>query len=101
MELGTHLRAQQFTDWLYVVTAIAVGGKRNTFATLLQVPKPGADGEDVHLPSGIVDVVLAADTEADGVQQVGERRAVGGLAAVSHVQWSGGVRRNELQHDPF
>ena len=35
---------------------------------VLQVAQPYAHGEDVHLPSGIVDVVLALDIEADRIR---------------------------------
>jgi hypothetical protein len=46
-----------------------------------------ADREDVHLPAGIVDVVLAVHAEAGRVEQVGER----GLKAACRDRRSGAV----------
>ena len=67
----------------------------------LEVAQPDARREDLHLPAGVVDVVLALHREAGGVEQVRERGAEGGVSAVADVQRAGRVRRDELDdHAP-
>jgi len=85
----------------HVVAAVAVLGKRQLLAAQLEIAHPGADREDVHLPAGVVDVVLAGHLEADGREDVGERRPVGRLAAVADVQRPGGICRDELHQHPL
>ena len=103
---GTHQRAtdllhQLVRDRVQVVAAVAVARERELLAEALEVAQPHADREDLHLPAGVVDVVLAVHLVARGVEQVRERRAEGGVAAVADVQRPGGIGRNELdQHAP-
>ncbi len=57
------LRDQQaLGDRIHVVAAIAVRRKRQLFGCQLEIAQPHAERENVHLPPGIVDVVLALDT---------------------------------------
>ena len=110
-QAGEHLRrgapqrvavplAQPRCDRADVFTAIAVRRERQGLAAQLQVAQPGAGREDVHLPARVVHVVLAVHAPAVGGQQVGDRRAVGGMPAVADVQRPGRVRRDELDDGP-
>ena len=85
-------------DRQQVVAAIAVGREREPFAAALEVAQPDADREDVHLPAGVVDVVLAMHAEAGRVEQVGERGAECCVSPVTHVQGAGRIRGHELDH---
>ena len=71
-------------------------GTRGVSPQQLEIAQPDADREDVHLPAGIVDVVLAVHVVAGGLEQVGERRADRRPAAVADVQRAGRIRRHEL-----
>ena len=68
-------------------------------AAQLEVAQPDRGAEDVHLATGIVDVILAMHVEADRGQQVGDDRAVGRTAAVADVQRAGRIGRHELDLD--
>src|SRR6185312_13138474 len=52
--------------------------------------------EDVHLVAGVVDVVLAGDVGAAGLEHAGDRIAQGGPTGVPDVQRPGGVRGDEF-----
>ena len=99
-QLRAGLVAQLLRDRAHVVAAIAIGRKWNRLAGQLQVPQPHADGEDVHLPAGIVDVVLAKDAVPGGGEQRSQGRAVSRLPAVADMQRPRGIRRNELDDHP-
>jgi hypothetical protein len=58
------------SDGMHVVAAIAVRWERQRCAGGLQVPQPGAEREDIHLPAGIVDVVLAVHAVAGDAQKI-------------------------------
>ena len=58
-------------------------------------------GEPGDLTTAVVDVVLALDPVADGLQQADEGVAVGRVAAASDVQWPGWVCGDELDEDPL
>ncbi len=75
----------------HVVPLISVGREGHRLATRLQVAQPHADGENVHLPPGVVDVVLALHVEAGGLQQIGHRRAVGRVSTMADVQRPGRI----------
>ena len=59
--------------------------KRNLYAVFLEQPQPDTDSQYVHLPAGIVDVVLARYRVADCFQQVAHCRTVCGKPAVADV----------------
>jgi len=82
-----------------VPALISIDGERHGLAAELEIAQPRRQGEDVHLPPEIVDVELAGDIEARGGEHVGEACAVGRAAAVSHMQWAGRIRRDELDLD--
>ena len=79
-----------------VVAAVAVVGKLDVLAQALEVAQPHAHREDVHLPAGVVDVVLALHVVAARLEQVRDRGAVGGAAAVADVQRAVRIRGHEL-----
>ncbi len=83
-------------DRVQVVAAVAVARECETLAEALEVAQPHTDREDLHLPAGVVDVVLAVHGIAGRIEQVGERGTERGVPAVAHVQRSRGVRRDEL-----
>ncbi len=84
-ELCPDSRVQLLRNRTDVVSSVAVLRKGELLAAHLEIADPGADGEDVDLPAGIVDVVLAADVEAGCGQQVRLRRAIGSLATMTDV----------------
>ena len=88
LDLGGHL--------LHVVALVGVGREGHGDAEEVEVAQPGGQRQDVHLPPGVVDVVLAGHVEAGELEHVGERGAVGGAAAVADVERAGGVGRDEL-----
>ena len=65
-------------------------------AAQFQITQPHAGGENVHLPAGVVDVILAVHVEAGGAQQIGDRRAVRRAAPVADMQRPGRIGRHEL-----
>ena len=86
-------------DRAEVIAAIAVARERELFAEAFEVAQPDARREDIHLPAGVVDVVLAMHAEAGGVEQVGERCAERSVATVADVQRTRRIRRDELDDD--
>ena len=90
---------QRARDRQDVLRAITIRGKGHALARELEVSQVHADREDVDLPAGIVDVVLAIDGVPGGLEQVAERRTIGGAAAMADVHGAGGVGGDELDHD--
>ncbi len=82
-----------------VVGLVAVRRERHRFARELEIPQVNAHRQDVDLPAGVVDVVLAIEIVPGGLEQVAERRAIGAPTAVTHVHGAGGIGRDELDHD--
>ena len=100
-QVPAFLCAEPVGDRDDVVPAITVRGKRELLPAALEVAQPGARSEDFHLPAVVIDVVLALDVVAGRLEQVAERRAVGGVAAVPDMQRTGRIRRHEFQqHAP-
>jgi hypothetical protein len=97
LEARALLREHRARDRLHVVALVAIRRKRELLGAQLEIAQPHAQCEDVHLPAGVVDVILALHAEADRSQQARERRAVRGLAAVTDVQRSGRIGGHELQ----
>ena len=81
-----------------VVALVAVSRKRKALAAGFQISQPDAGGQNVHLPTGIVDVVLAMYQPAIGNQQVGHASAKRTMATVTHVQRPGRVRRDKFHN---
>ena len=61
-----------------------------------QIAQPGRQGQNVHLASGVVDVILAGYVPASEFEQRRKTRAVGRAASVADVQRPGRIGRNEL-----
>ncbi len=80
----------------HVVALVAVPGEGQGEAVDLQIAQPGGQGEDVHLPPGIVDVILAGDGVARRLQHVGEAGAEGRAAPVAHMEGPRGIGGDEL-----
>src|SRR6185437_4661413 len=98
-QLSGYLERNIAGDRADVFTAVSVCGKRKVLTVQLEITQPHADGEDIHLPPRIVDVVLATDAKSDCVQYVGKCRTVSGLTPMPDMQRTGRVRRNKLDHD--
>ena len=82
-----------------IVALVAVGRKGHGLAAQVEVAQVDAGREDIHLPAGIVDVVLAVHVVTDRAQQVGDGRPVGRTAAVADMQGAGRIGRDELHLD--
>ena len=85
--------ARPFRD---VAALVGIGRKRHRLAERSEVAQPGGHRQDVHLPPGIIDVVLAAHLVAGEGQQAGQAGAVGRAAAVADMQRAGRIGGNEL-----
>jgi len=79
-----------------VISAVAIAGKGDLLTLIFEVPQPDAGGQDVHLASGIIDVVFAMDIETGCRQKICDHRAIGGAAAMSDVQGACWVCGNKL-----
>ena len=86
-------------DVHYVVALVDALWQGAVAAADLHVAPIDGEGEDVHLPSGVIDVVFVVHVVAVGAQDVGQGRAVGGAAAVADVQGPGGVGGDEFEQD--
>src|SRR5690606_34870702 len=82
-----------------VPAAVACLRERHGDAARLEHPQPDAYAEDVHLPAGVVHVVLPVDRVPRRLEQVRDARAVGGVTPVTDVQGAGRVGRDELDQD--
>ena len=65
----------------------------------LQVARLDGGAEPVHLPPGVVEVVLALHDPPGSFEQARERVTEGGVARVSYVERTRGVRAHELDLD--
>jgi hypothetical protein len=83
-----------------VVPLVAIGRKRHLDPEKDQVAQPGRQRQDVHLPTGIVDVVLALDVESGKIEQRRKRCPVSSPPPVPDVQRPGRICRNELDLHP-
>ncbi|OQA34525.1 MAG: hypothetical protein BWY57_00381 [Betaproteobacteria bacterium ADurb.Bin341] len=75
---------------------VGIGRKGDDDAIQFQIAQPRRQGQDVHLPAGIIDVKLARHFPAGKRQQVGQRSTVGGTAAMPDMQRPGRVGGNEF-----
>ena len=80
----------------HIAALVGIGRKRQADAVLVEVAQPGRQAEDVHLPAGVVDVILTGDIPAGEAQQARQRGAVGGPSTVTDVQRPGRVGRDEF-----
>ena len=90
------LAVQLIGDRDDIGAAIAVCRKGEFPAATFQIAQPCTDRQDLHLASGIVDVVLAAHVVADRLQQVGDRCAERRMPPMADVQRPGRVRGDEF-----
>ena len=86
-------------DLADVVAAVAVLGELAGLAQQLLRARAHRDREVLDLLAGVVVVELARDVCALPFEQPGDRIAERRLAAVPDVQRTGGVGRDELDHD--
>ena len=94
--------ASACADGLQVVAGIeARRDLADVLAQRLAVAQIGRAGERVDLRAGVVDVVFARHLVAGELQQVGERIAEHGAAAVADVHRAGRVGRDVLDVDPL
>ena len=91
--VGDHHLARHFAD---VVTLIGIRRERNHLAQQFKVTQPAGERQNVHLASGVVDVVFARHVPAGKRQQARQARAVGGAAAMTDVQGAGRIGRDEF-----
>ena len=80
---------------------VAVLGHLRVAAEELQIPGLDGRAESIHLPAGIVEVVLALDLVTGEGQQARERIADRGVPSVADREGTGGVRGHELHLDPL
>ncbi len=80
----------------HVVALIPVGREGDVLAAHLEIAHPHRDAEDVHLPAGVVHVVLARHIEAGRFEHVGKARPVGGATTVTDVQRPGRIGGHEF-----
>jgi hypothetical protein len=73
-----------------------LGGKGDRLVEQFEVAQPGRYGKDVHLPAGVIDVILARHLVAGKGQQRAQAGAVGGAAAMADMQRAGGIGGNEF-----
>ena len=92
---------QRACDFDHVIAAVAVVREAHADAAQFQITHPDADRQDVHLPAGIVDVVLALHAVAGGLLDVGQAGAIGRATAVAHMQRAVRVGRNEFDGHRF
>ncbi len=98
-EFVTAFTVQGGADIPDIITLVAIGRERYFFTTQFEVAQVDTGGEDIHLAAGIIDVVLTLDCIANRLQQISNGCAIGGTAAVSDMQWPGGVGRDKLYLD--
>ena len=82
-----------------VLAVVAVLGHLGVAAERLEVARLDRGAEPVHLPAGVVEVVLALDGVAGGLEQARDRVAEHGVARVADVQRPRRVRAHELHLD--
>ena len=82
-----------------IVALVAVGRERDLFAEQAKIAQPGGEAENVHLPAGVIDVILTRHVPAGKGEQAGQRCAIRGTPAMADVQGAGGVGRNKLDLD--
>ena len=95
------LLAQRAGDVVDVIAAVAVVGEAQLLAAEFEIAQPHAGGEDVHLPAGVVDIVLALHLKPAGFQHAGEAGAVGRAASMADVQRAGRIGGDEFHGDPL
>ena len=95
------LGAQAAGDVDHVLALVAIVREAHVDAAELVIAQPHRHRQDVHLPAGVVDVVLALYLVAGRFQQVGDGGAVGGAAAMADVQRAVRIGGNEFDGDRF
>ena len=84
---------------LDVLAVVAVLGHLGVAAERLEVARLDRGAEPVHLPAGVVEVVLALHRVARGLEQPRDRVTEDGVARVADVQRPRRVRAHELHLD--
>ena len=79
-----------------VIALVAVLGEVRRASELFEVPAPYRGGEDLHLPAGVVEVVLALHAVPRPLEEPGESVAEDGVAAVTDGERPGRVCAHEL-----
>jgi hypothetical protein len=80
----------------HVVAVVAVLGNLRVASQQLEEAGLHRRAESVHLSPGVVEVVLALDGPARGLQDAGERVPEGGVPRVADVEGAGRVGADEL-----
>ncbi|MNC84465.1 hypothetical protein D3C83_00210 [compost metagenome] len=92
----------EFTrHFTYVPALISIARKSDRGAAQLEVAQPGRQHKDVHLPAGVVDVVLAGDVKARRGEHIGKARSISRAASMADMQRPGGIGRYELDLHPL
>jgi len=84
-----------------VVAPVAVGGECDSLASQFQVAQPDRDGQNVHLPAIVIDVVLAMHAVTGSGQDGAEAGPMRRTSAVTDVEWPGRVGTDVLQQHFF
>ena len=80
-----------------VFTAVSATGEWHDYIVRFKPPQPNAGAQNVHLPAGIIDIVLAMHRKTCSLKKVADRCAIGCVPTVSDMQWTGWVSRYEFQ----
>ena len=83
----------------HVRALVAAIGQRDLASELLLIASEQGPAEEADLRAGVVDVVLALDLEAGGVQHRGQCVSENRAASVADLQRSGRVGRDEFDLD--
>ena len=85
-----------FGDVVDVVALVAVDREGEFDIVDFQITQPDAGAEDIHLATGIVDIIFTVDSKTHRAHQRCQRGTVGRAAPVTDVQWTGGVGGNKF-----
>ena len=84
-----------------IATFVAGIGKIDFDAVRFQPAQPNADAENIHLPAGVVDVVLTMHGITDRLEQVTDGCAKSGATTVADMQGAGRVGGNVFEQDAW
>ena len=75
----------------HIVSLIGIRRKRQRRPGDFEIPHPCGQRQNIHLPAGVVDIILTGHGEPRSFEQTGKACPVGRAAPVSHVQRPGRI----------
>ena len=85
----------------HVVAPVRRLRKHDLNPQLFEIAQPNAQRQNVHLPTGVVEVVLTLHVMAHSDEKRGQAVTIGGSPSVPDVQRAVGIGRNELNENPL